>query len=58
MAMYNINTLGRVYLSDKMDDNQAKDLLSNFTVEKKMKEGSDNYIEEHDRTIKEIHEEA
>ena len=41
-----------------MNDAQSKELLSSFTVEKKMKEVSDNYIEQHDRTIKEIHEDV
>jgi len=41
-----------------MSEADAKELLANFSVEKKMKEVSDNYIEQHDRTIKEIHEEA
>ncbi len=36
-----------------LSDDASKALLGNFTVEKKMKEVSDNYIEEHDRTIKE-----
>ena len=45
---------GRGLLSDEA----SKQLLGNFTVEKKMKEVSDNYIEEHDRTIKEINEEV
>ena len=41
-----------------MSEDASKALLGNFTVEKKMKEVSDNYIEEHDRTIKEINEEV
>ena len=45
---------GRGLLSEEA----SKQLLSGFTVEKKMKEVSDNYIEQHDRTIKEIHEEV
>ena len=41
-----------------MNDAESKELLSSFSVEKKMKEVSDNYIEQHDRTIKEIHEDV
>ena len=39
-----------------LNDDESNRLLSNFTVENKMKEVSDNYIEEHDRTIKDIKE--
>ena len=41
-----------------MNDAESKELLASFSVEKKMKEVSDNYIEQHDRTIKEIHEDV
>ncbi len=43
---------GRGLLSNEEED----ELLEDFTVEKKMKEVSDRYVEEHDRVINEIHE--
>ena len=43
---------GRGLLSDE----QEKDILDHFTVEDKMKEVSDRYIEEHDKAISQIHE--
>ena len=43
---------GRGLLSNE----QEEELLDGFTVEKKMKEVSDRYVEEHDRAINAIHE--
>ena len=43
---------GRGLLSDKDSD----ELLENFTVEDKMHEVKDRYVEDHDRVINEIHE--
>ena len=39
-----------------LNDDQEKSLLQGFTVEDKMKEVADRYIEEHDRVINAIHE--
>ena len=43
---------GRGLLSDE----ESKELLSDFTVESKMHEVKDRYVEDHDRAINEIHE--
>ena len=43
---------GRGLLSDE----ESKELLSDFTVENKMHEVKDRYVEDHDRAINEIHE--
>ena len=37
-------------------DEEEKNILRGFSVEATMKEVSDNYVEEHDRSVQEIHE--
>ena len=39
-----------------LSSDEENELISDFTVEKKMKEVSDRYVEEHDRVINAIHE--